>query len=177
MKKGKNLKIVVAAFLAILVAGAAFAFVSSGPLNFNGTVTVAAELMVAIDGNRPLAGTGAGPNADYTVAFSVPAIGHPGYWKLATITVDFRGEDVVTLPFVIENLGTMAAVVTVNPLQVTNPLAPHLTITENFTGQTLQPGATMTGQFVITLDATNFTSHIMNGQATFQLQLTYARVQ
>ena len=102
MKNKKLTSILITVFAVVFMAGSAFAFVSQGPLIFQGTVNVNAELLVEIDAVR-VRGNPNNLNVTY---------GTDG--RTATFTVrDFhaRGQR-VEMEFDIINNGTMPAVVT-----------------------------------------------------------------
>ena len=101
----------VAAFLVVVMAGTAFAFSSNGPLSFEGTATVNADLELSIVGGR-LAHPDFHERYDATASIVHPYNLVPGV-KEAQFNVGFtRPTPPIIFYFDVRNTGTMPAVIT-----------------------------------------------------------------
>jgi len=175
LKNKLRLNIAVVAFLAILVAGTAFAFASSNPLVFNGTVNVDARLIVGIDtddvtysirGNhlRP-------PENRWLHAFSDFIPGHPTYAKTVELNAWLYGHEDTVVRFQVENLGTMAAFVDIDTWMVDN--FPHVTVTHDWVPRVMAVGERVQVEFIINFDTASVTESIVNETVNFSLTLSY----
>lgn len=174
----KRLSIIVASFIAILAVGTAFAWQARGPLLFNGTVNVDAELMVVID-SAAHPNTGTHLYYDWNLVYSDHVRGV--YYKTVDITVYLHGDGTpVVIPFDVKNIGTVTAGVNVGHWGTTNGMPPGviLTTTHNWPSTSpliMAPGAVQPFEFTIDFDATNFGGYHLTGYHTFTLRLEYTR--
>lgn len=101
LKNRKLINTLVACFVVVLMAGTAFAFVSQGPLVFQGTANVDASLTVEIVDYRVIDTTSDDANYNVTIALD---------GKSATFNVDLtQPEEVFAIGFDIQNMGTLPA--------------------------------------------------------------------
>jgi len=101
IKNKKKLNLIIAAFLTVFVVGSAFAFVSQGPLVFQGTANIEALLLLEI------ADYDVADVSDYATINNIEI--HDGR-KLATWEMNFtRPNQFVYINFDIENVGTIDA--------------------------------------------------------------------
>jgi len=192
VKSRKKLNVMLAAFLAVFVAGAAFAFISGGPLVFQGTVGVDALLQVEIMDNTLV--------AEHNGAIARYELVRPkdqGYFQ---INLDVAFDEVVqSAGFLIQikNTGSIPAYIRGIALEnYTNwgqntPLYNYLTISghtanweraadpiswEDAEGLTLYPGQTRDITIGFNFDATLFSGWSIYETMTFQINLDYAPV-
>jgi hypothetical protein len=136
IRNKKRLSIIIASFMVVLVAGAAFALTAQGPLTWNGNVSVEASLLLAFDSEVYVLEANFEPVPEKK--FTVPALFNntpsdrtDGYYKTVTFTVKLDGthlfnpygiDPVLVSGVLIENLGSVPAFAFVDVYtQVTDP--------------------------------------------------------
>ena len=123
LRNKKLLNMLVAAFVVVVMAGSAFAFVSQGPLAFTGTATVDASLELAImsgqihhHGYPHMRPGGASFVGGYHDTWTGPA-------RAVSFITDFDAPgQSVSFNFVVENRGTIPAVI--NYVDITTNVGP-----------------------------------------------------
>jgi len=152
-KNKARMNVIVAAFVAILMVGTAFAFVGANPLVFQGNVSFeGANLLVAIQNEVEIETLHYANVATATIRPG-SEIGE-NHHKISDIHVNFVGNGTATLDYTIENLGSMAAEVNVRLIDTFGFVdAGLLTIVHDFVNiPSLGVAATSDIEFVINLN-------------------------
>jgi len=171
MRNKKRITAIVAAFMVVLLAGSAFALVSTGPLVFNGTAAVDAVLRLEIvHDDITVDDTGTA-----TLSMSNPGI--VGY-KRADFTMSFNTPgQVVEFDFIVENVGTTPAeiddiVITHGDVGNTASFVTW-TLINTSVGNTYHAGDTFPVVIEFEFDPSGHTGWYLDGEYEFTMHIYY----
>ena len=178
--KIKNKKLVngvIAAFMVILMTGAAFAFVSQGPLNIEGRANVDASLALAITNSNHY---GIGVEADLELTIPVQAANGNGY-RAAAMNVDFDGfGQSATYTFTVTNIGTVSAEIAPIALEFIPNSSELLVWTQEGAlatdGAILAPGEYVNFSFQVAFDAAGVNGWYYSATSGVSFVLNYGLV-
>lgn len=168
---------VIAAFMVVLMTGAAFAFVSQGPLNFGGAAGVDSALALAITGSNHY---GIGVDAELDLTVPVVAANGSGY-RNAAMTVDFDGiGQSATYNFTVTNIGTLTAEIAPISLEFVPNSSQLLVWTQQGAleteGAILAPGEYVNFSFSVAFDAASVNNWYYSAVSGVSFVLNYGLV-
>jgi len=168
---------VIAAFMVVLMTGAAFAFVSQGPLNFGGAAGVDSALALAITGSNHY---GIGVDAELDLTVPVVAANGSGY-RNAAMTVDFDGiGQSATYNFTVTNIGTLTAEIAPISLEFVPNSSQLLVWTQQGAleteGAILAPGEYVNFSFSVAFDAAGVNNWYYSAVSGVSFVLNYGLV-